>query len=81
MWQSILMSVATGILKMAMPMITTGLRKMIIKSIEEWEVYANETSYNWDNLVVKALHGILCITDEQTEPKTEEFPDLIAPGT
>lgn len=63
-WQAILMSMATGIIKMAMPKISTELRKMIIEAVEKWEIYAKSTPYNWDNMVVAALHGILCITDE-----------------
>ncbi len=75
MWQTILIGTATGILKMALPLITTELRKMMIDAVEKWEAYAKETPYNWDNLVVGALHGILCITD-----KDVKLPESIAPG-
>ena len=57
--QAAAMSLGVGILKMALPMITDELRKMMIEGVGKWKAYAETTSYNWDNLVCKALETLL----------------------
>jgi hypothetical protein len=61
--QSVLLSLGIGILKMAMPMITGGLRELMKESIAKWKVYAETTPYDWDNLVVEALETLLGLND------------------
>ena len=62
--QAAAMSLGVGILKMALPMITDELRKMMIEGVGKWKAYAETTSYNWDNLVCKALETLLGLDDE-----------------
>jgi hypothetical protein len=69
MWQTMLMSMATGVIKMAMPFITKELRRLMEKSLNEWEEYAKRTPYNWDNLLVGAIKSILCVSEDEKPEK------------
>ena len=62
--QTAAMSLGVGILKMALPMITDGLRELMVEGVAKWKAYAETTPYDWDNLVCKALETLLGLTDE-----------------
>jgi len=62
--QTAAMSLGVGILKMALPMITDGLRELMIEGVEKWKAYAETTPYDWDNLVCKALETLLGLDNE-----------------
>lgn len=57
--QQAAMSLGVGILKMALPMITDGLRTLMVEGVSKWKAYAETTPYNFDNLVCKALETLL----------------------
>lgn len=60
-------SMGVGILKMALPMITDGLKELMKDSVKKWKAYALQTPYDWDNLVVKALETLLGLDEEPCE--------------
>jgi len=62
--QAAAMSLGVGILKMAIPMITDGLKQLMIESVAKWKAYAETTPYDWDNLVCKALETLLGLDNE-----------------
>jgi hypothetical protein len=65
------MSLGVGILKMALPMITDGLKELMKESVIKWKAYAETTPYDWDNLVVKALETLLGLDEAPCDPPVE----------
>ena len=63
--QTAAMSLGVGILKMAIPMITDGLRELMVEGVAKWKAYAETTPYDWDNLVCKALETLLGLDKSQ----------------
>lgn len=57
---------------MAIPLISKELRKMMAEAVKKWEEYAKQTPYNWDNMVVDALKGILSIEKCEDRPIIEQ---------
>ena len=66
--QQAAMSLGVGILKMALPMITDELRKMMIEGVAKWKAYAETTPYNFDNLICKALETLLGLDAPEDVP-------------
>ena len=66
--QQAAMSLGVGILKMALPMITDGLKQLMIEGVAKWKAYAESTPYDWDNLVCKALETLLGLEAHEDVP-------------
>ena len=66
--QQAAMSLGVGILKMALPMITDGLKQLMIEGVAKWKAYAESTPYDWDNLVCKALETLLGLDAPEDVP-------------
>jgi phenylalanyl-tRNA synthetase beta subunit len=79
--QQAAMSLGVGILKMALPMITSGLRDMMIEGVKKWKAYAETTPYNFDNLVCKALETLLGldVPEEAVTPLLDRLNNQVGP--
>lgn len=75
-YQTAIMSMVIGVLKMALPLITEELKKLISDSIKKWMAHAEETEYNWDNLVVKAIANLLGVELEAAPAPFADGPDV-----
>jgi hypothetical protein len=67
------LQMAIGVIQMALPLITDGLRALMIDSVQKWDAYSRQTPKNWDNVIVDALQALLKIPD--AEPCPEPGPD------
>lgn len=65
--QTMALSMGIGVLKMALPFISQELRKLMVKGVNEWDAYARQTPYDWDNQVVDAVRTLLCISDPEPQ--------------
>ena len=82
--QTAAMSLGVGILKMALPMITDGLRELMIEGVAKWKAYAETTDYNFDNLVCKALETLLGLNKsleaQQVADRMEQLENMPPAG-
>ena len=82
--QTAAMSLGVGILKMAIPMITDGLRELMVEGVAKWKAYAETSPYNFDNLVCKALETLLglnkSIEAQQVADRMEQLENMPPAG-
>jgi len=69
--QGTLMTMAMKLLQMALPMITEGMRKLLVEMLDKLEAYSISTESgtfaNFDNVLVAFLRAILGIPGKEEE--------------
>lgn len=66
--QNSLLSMGLALVKMALPMLTDGMNKLLREMLDKLDAYAKQTEPNFDDVLVAFLRGVLGIPGEEVEP-------------